>query len=443
MTAALLDMARGACPALDAPMQTGDGLLSRIALMDWISPTSLGQICHLAQLHGNGVIDISQRGNLQVRGLTAASTSALEAGIRSLNLPLREGLAVEWTPLAGMEPDAACDPRPLGLAIIDHARGLRGRLAPKLSVVLDVGGVVRFDHLLADIRLTAQPEAEGLRWTVMLGGTAQNGLLLGSVADADICHLVCLLLDHLAEQGPKARGRSLTRHNLPDQILRFVLPDVAEARPCWSDQSNPLSLPHDKGIVCLGLPFGQMKAELMLELCQHAQAFGIERLKPSPNHALLLVGQPAACMSLLREAQQIGFTTEANDPLSAIDACAGRPACRSAHLATHELGRFAASQTPELFDGTLRLHLSGCAKGCAHPTASMLTFVGTETGSRLVFCGKTTDTALKQLAPHTEKAAIVALSALIGAERRSGETNHDCLTRLGPEKIAAALDEGH
>ena len=65
-----LDFRRGACPALSAPMQTGDGLLSRISLGEPIRPAELATICRLCEAHGNGVINISARGNLQVRGLT-------------------------------------------------------------------------------------------------------------------------------------------------------------------------------------------------------------------------------------------------------------------------------------------------------------------------------------------------------------------------------------
>lgn len=443
MNAAALDMARGACPALDAPMQTGDGLLSRMALMDWISPRDLAEICKLSIRHGNGILDISQRGNLQVRGLTAESAISLEVDIRSLNLPLREGLAVEWTPLAGMEPGLACDPRPLGRLIIDHASALRGRLAPKLSIVLDAGGAVGFDDLLADIRLTAQRNADALCWEIRLGGTAEKALRLGLVAEADAPSLVALLLNHMAERGSKVRGRDLAPGSLPASAMALVKPGTNKAPLQKQASLGLLNLSGSLGALRIGLPFGQQNANVLAEFCEYAKFVGIDRVQPAPNHTLILVGETATCALLLKTAKTSGFITESDDALSAIDACSGRPACRSASLCTHELGRFAAAEMPDLFDGSLRLHLSGCAKGCAHPTASTLTFVGTETGSRLVFCGKTTDTAVKQLAPHKEKAALASLTRLIGAERKSGETNHDCLTRLGSERIAAALDEGH
>lgn len=90
-----LDMRRGACPALSTPMMTGDGLLARISLVEAISPLELASICRLALMHGNGMIDISARGNLQIRGLTETSAPHLDADVRAMNLPLRDGLAVE------------------------------------------------------------------------------------------------------------------------------------------------------------------------------------------------------------------------------------------------------------------------------------------------------------------------------------------------------------
>ena len=67
---------RGACPGLSAPMLTGDGLLVRLSLTDSIALDALREICAAARRHGNGTIEITTRGSLQVRGLTARSADA-------------------------------------------------------------------------------------------------------------------------------------------------------------------------------------------------------------------------------------------------------------------------------------------------------------------------------------------------------------------------------
>src|SRR4051812_23542149 len=62
---------RGACPTVAAPMQTGDGLLARIISTEPISVDELCTLCDASLAHGNGIIEITQRGSLQIRGLSA------------------------------------------------------------------------------------------------------------------------------------------------------------------------------------------------------------------------------------------------------------------------------------------------------------------------------------------------------------------------------------
>lgn len=205
MTALPLNLQRGACPALSAPMMTGDGLLARISLVEAISPAQLGDICRLALQHGNGMVDISARGNLQVRGLSEISAPRLDADVRALNLPLREGLAVEVPPLAGMDESELADPRPLAMAIREASRGTTG-LAPKMAIVVDGGGVLRLSDLLADIRLLAVRKQE---WKLLLGGTEDSGFVFNVLRETLVVETVIAFLKRLEGLGSKARGRDL------------------------------------------------------------------------------------------------------------------------------------------------------------------------------------------------------------------------------------------
>jgi precorrin-3B synthase len=182
-----------------------------------------------------------------------------------------------------------------------------------------------------------------------------------------------------------------------------------------------------------------MEANSLAAIASAAETLGISGLRPAPDHALVAFGPEEACQALLAVADMNDFVTRGEDRLIGVSACPGAPSCRSAHIRTHSIGRYAAGQNAELLDGSVRLHLSGCLKGCAHPTAATLAFAGTENATHLVFEGKTTDTPLKRLALRTEAEALTALSALMRLERRPGETSRDCLRRLGPDRIAAAL----
>ena len=70
--------------------------------------------------------------------------------------------------------------------------------------------------------------------------------------------------------------------------------------------------------------------------------------------------------------------TRPDDPMLRVLACTGAPGCLQAHAATRDLARALA---PHL---TQTLHVSGCAKGCAHPGAAPLTLTATPAGFNLI-----------------------------------------------------------
>lgn len=97
---------RGACPALSAPMQTGDGLLVRLnPVAGGLSPKQLIGLGESALRHGNGIMEVTARGSLQIRGLTAESARLLAAEVDALGIAVRSGVPVETGPLAGIDPD--------------------------------------------------------------------------------------------------------------------------------------------------------------------------------------------------------------------------------------------------------------------------------------------------------------------------------------------------
>jgi precorrin-3B synthase len=82
--------ARGACPRLAKPMQTGDGLLARLVTAGPIPLDAFIGLCAAAQEHGNGMMEISSRGSLQVRGLTPVSAPLFASAVAGLDIELCE-----------------------------------------------------------------------------------------------------------------------------------------------------------------------------------------------------------------------------------------------------------------------------------------------------------------------------------------------------------------
>src|SRR5476651_1203905 len=114
---------RGACPGLSAPLPTGDGLLARLTPSGGtISLDAFAGLCAAARTHGNGIVEITSRGSIQVRGLSAASAPLLAADVASLGIEASDGIPVLTDPLAGLADADILDAHAL-------AAGLRNALA--------------------------------------------------------------------------------------------------------------------------------------------------------------------------------------------------------------------------------------------------------------------------------------------------------------------------
>src|SRR5262252_7726152 len=85
---------RGICPGLSVPMPTGDGLLVRLMPTAPVHLDAMIGFCEAARRHGNGTIEISTRGSLQVRGLTPRSAPLFASALAELGIAAHEGVPV-------------------------------------------------------------------------------------------------------------------------------------------------------------------------------------------------------------------------------------------------------------------------------------------------------------------------------------------------------------
>lgn len=86
---------RGWCPGLYQPMQTGDGLLVRVKpFAGRVSAAALRTLADASEAYGNGVVELTSRGNLQIRGLAEATAPLFAAAMLAAGLadpdPARE-----------------------------------------------------------------------------------------------------------------------------------------------------------------------------------------------------------------------------------------------------------------------------------------------------------------------------------------------------------------
>lgn len=340
---------QGWCPGALRPMPSGDGLVTRIRpLAGRLSQAQAAGIAQLARSHGNGLIDLSNRANLQLRGVTAASHPPLIEGLRALGLidasPEAEGrrniiVTPFWTPDDSTQTLATELATALALEAPD--------LPSKFGFAIDGNPSVLRDASV-DIWLEQTPE------TLLLATV--KGAKPVSRANA-IAETMALIRWFLARGGvQEGRGR------MAQLLARTPLPPGFTA-PRATPAPKPEVGAHPLGLLA-GFEFGQMSAETLANLAQ------LGPIRTTPWRMLLIEGA--------RSADLQGVITDPGNPMLRVIACTGAPGCTQAHAPTRALARALAPHVKTL------LHVSGCAKGCAHPGPAPQTLTATPVGFDLI-----------------------------------------------------------
>ena len=405
---------RGACPGLSVPMATGDGLLVRLLPIGTIALDAFAALCAAARRHGNGIIEVTSRGSVQIRGLSAASTPRFAAAIAALGVAAEDGIPVLINPLAGLDAediiDAGALAADLRLALAQNS--LTPRLSAKVSVAIDDGGALGLDGITADVRLRAEAVDGVAALCVSVGGDGRSATHVGCVAGRDGVEVATRLLEVLAQRGRVARMRDVVAAegiaSFRSAVADLIIHDgPARSQRRFSDVVGTHPLRDGTFAHGIGVAFGHADATSLQRLTEAAQAAGAGGMRAAPGRALMIVGltqHTAVSFAAIPEA--LGFVVRADDPRRHVVACAGAPICASADIAARAIApQIAAAAAPHL-DGSFKIHISGCAKGCAHPAPAALTVVGTSSGCALIADGATRDAPFKIVATSELPAAV-------------------------------------
>ncbi len=497
---------RGACPALSAPMLTGDGLLIRLSpLSGGLSPNQLVGLCESAARHGNGTIEVTARGSFQFRGFSQDSAGRFAADVDMLAIEVRIGVPVEVSPLAGLDPCEIADPLAVAQAIRARiaAAGLEHRLGPKVSVVVDGGGRVSMDSVAADVRLTAEMRDGGVVWHVAIAGDAGTAVKVGVFDEEGAVEANLGILEQVATLGREGRARDLLPGNALKRLRPFappsVLPDIspsrgeigsfsaataagmvtsarltvseakaagdisplegempgrteggAQGRGLGSTSGNPQIIPLLNGFALpVALPFGHIDGSRLADLARCAASLVISDIRPAPQRRLLLIcPSTESADEAQRAAVALGFLTDPADPRAQIAACPGAPACASGKIAARviaeDVAEAIAAPVGEERAPALSIHISGCEKGCARQAPADITIVGGENGAGLVVDGTPKAKPLAYRSAMGLPQAIAAVVRVLANRRVDGRTasRSAALTPEEKARLTAAFGQG-
>lgn len=337
---------QGWCPGAWRPMASGDGLLVRVRpYQGRLTRAQLLALCDAADTFGSGLIELTSRANLQLRGVAESAWPGLMTVLADQGLldpdPATESrrnvlLVPDW-----QTGDASDEAARLLLACLPELPELPG----KLGFAVDAGPAPVLGEASADFRIERATTGALL--------VRADGRALGTPVDsvAAAVDLLVRLAHWFVESGGQASGR-MRRH-------RALLPAWAPASIRPADARSQLALgTHPQGVL-YGLPFGRAPAAVLRAAVAPARVTGV---RLTPWRRLLVEGAEAQLLH--------GLLTDNRDPRLATDACPGAPRCGQASVATLGLA--------ERLSGRVGgpVHVSGCRKGCARRQPAALCLTG-------------------------------------------------------------------
>ncbi|KXU82749.1 oxidoreductase [Paraburkholderia monticola] len=381
-----------------------DGGICRIKLPGGVlSATQAHAIADASTLHANGVAELTNRANLQLRGVRSGHEAALSAALLRAGLGPASGLSsaddvrnVMISPAAGRDPHALIDTTPLCAELLTllQSDARFAALSPKFALLLDGGErLARVDHP-HDVWLAASPGEAGVRFVFGLAGCPEPASenpnagedcdthgtgALAAVPPSQVPALVRALLHTFLDlaAADATRMRDLLATHAADALLQhaqryldFPLARDASLRH-WERQ-----LPADaslrlgahaqrsEGMWHVGgqPPLGRLDATMLRGLAALAQSHGNGLLHATPWQSVLLPDVATqAVPAVLAQLSALGLACDPAEAITHVIACAGSIGCAKGLADTKSDALRLAERLPAGVD----VHLTGCARSCA------------------------------------------------------------------------------
>lgn len=439
-----LPLRPSACPGLLRIVPALDGGICRIKLPGGvISAQQALAVADAAERFAGGVIEATNRGNLQIRGIgtdhDGLVATLLDAGLGPKNPASDDVRNLMLSPAAGIDPQQLFDARPLAAQILhsleDHPRF--HELSPKFALLLDAGeGLAMLQHP-HDLWLSALNVNGETLLGFGLAGCPGNDSPLAAVA-LDAGHdLVIAVLELFLEQALPEQMRM--RHLLQAMPVTLFLQRLSarlqkplhhdrtittwRRKPIQPNSHIGLYRQTQSGLMSVGgaVPLGRLNPSMLRGAAKLAIELGDGSIAMTPWQSLMLRNvchrQSALALDGLRTA---GLLCDAEQALSQVIACTGSAACgkgrADAKADALQLAEYLQKQ------GIGRpVHLTGCERSCAAAHVAPITLLAVSAGRYDLYFRHADQPGFGEL--RGRDLTIEAVGALLTADSRS--TTHD------------------
>ena len=422
-TPALNTLRPSACPGLLRIVQALDGGICRIKLAGGsITAAQAIAVADAAQAYAGGVIEATNRANLQIRGIGAEQdaliTMLLDAGLGPSNAAGDDVRNLMLSPSAGIDPQMLFDTRPLADQVLatlqNHPRF--HELSAKFAVQLDGGEALAMLEHHHDLWLSAFEQAGEILLAFGLAGCPGLDAPLAAVPMEQGHALVVAVLEAFLDLATptQTRMRHLAVDNLLAHLSLPLLPVDGFKRPAggaWLHLGTYPQRQKNLFYVAAVAPLGRLDSSMLKGAAQLASEFGDGTLRFTPWQGVLLPNlkhYDAVTAGL----ERLGFLCSVDQPLARMVACTGSSGCGKGLADT----KADALQLAALQPGH-DVHLSGCPRSCAAAHTAPVTLLAVSPGHYDVYFREAAQPGFGRL--HARTLSIEAAGALLRGRTRS------------------------
>ena len=369
-----------ACPGLWRIVSARDGGICRIKLPGGLLLAEQADaVAAAAERFAGGVIEATNRGNLQIRGIGSEHRglvdALLDAGLGPRDAAGDDVRNLMLSPLAGHDPAMLLDARPLAGQVLDLLESTPRfhQLSAKFAVQLDAGESLAMLEHPHDLWLSAL-RLEQQTWLAFgLAGCPADGQVLGAVPLAQGLALVHAVLQRFLDLATPAQSRMrqllqvCSAAHFIDGLGLAIRRDAAVLE--WRREPRHASwlgiLPQAHGLA-LGVapPQGRLTPAMLRGAARIARDMGDGSLRLSPWQSLVLTSLQAQRIDQAQaELSALGLLCHDHEPLARISACTGASGCAKALGETKADAVTLAALLGPGVPGSV--HLSGCPRSCA------------------------------------------------------------------------------
>ena len=365
----------------------------------------------IAEIYGNGVIDITTRQQVQLRNLKIESIPRVfdlldEVGLTTSQTGMDNVRNIMGCPVSGLNPKEKVDSYSLVKALNEHIIGNSefSNLPRKFNITLSGCPDDCVHAETQDLALVPAIEEMGGRtnygFNVLVGGKlGSGGYRIATPLDVFLCPeevvevcsaLILLYRDH-GSRGVRSKnrlafliedwGEEKFRSALEERVGRSLTPAGADLRK--NEKSEHIGAYRQKqslmNYVGLKVPVGRIKADQLKSIAHLAEKYGNEEVRFSHSNSIVIPNVSDQTLGDLLEEELVKeFTYHPSSILKGLVSCVGSDYCNLAAIETKSMAMKVAMQLESKIPNTapINMHWSGCPAACGNHLVADIGLLG-------------------------------------------------------------------